>query len=177
MDAAAPKPRWYRATPDRLILALLAVECLLWLSQRFQWFGFNHHKGWSVLIALAVVGTAFLLMLLWFLAGLLFRWRFQFGIRSLLVLTVAVAVPCSWFSWEMKQAREQKAAVATIKTLNGGFRYDYEFDASKNYLPKAQPPGPAWLRSLLEDDFFGRFTSWVSRAMTSRTPRWTISRQ
>lgn len=29
--AAAPKRRWYRLTPGRLVLALLAVEALLWL--------------------------------------------------------------------------------------------------------------------------------------------------
>ena len=31
------------------------MECLLWLSERFQWFPFNAHKGWTVLIAVAVV--------------------------------------------------------------------------------------------------------------------------
>ncbi len=85
------KPRWYRLTPDRFVIGLLVVEGLLWLSERFQWFSFNEHKGWTVLIGVAVVGAAFLLMLLWFIASLLFRWRFQFSIRSLLVLTIADA--------------------------------------------------------------------------------------
>ena len=31
------------------MIGLLLVVCLLWLSDRFQWFGFNHHKGWTVL--------------------------------------------------------------------------------------------------------------------------------
>ena len=43
-----------------------------------------------MLIAVAVVGGAMLVMLLWFIVSLVFRWRFQFSIRSLLVLTVAV---------------------------------------------------------------------------------------
>ena len=81
-----PKPLWYRLTPDRLVIGLLAVECLLWLSERFQWFAFDQHKGWTVLIAVAVVGGAMLVMLGWFISSLLFRWRFQFSIRSLLVL-------------------------------------------------------------------------------------------
>ena len=55
--ADAPKPRWYRLTPDRLVLLLLAVEGLLWLSERFCWFPFNQHKGWTVLIAVASVGV------------------------------------------------------------------------------------------------------------------------
>jgi membrane protein YdbS with pleckstrin-like domain len=91
------KFRWYRLTPDRFVIGLLVVECLLWLSERFQWFSFNAHKGWTVLFAVAVVGLAFLVMLLWFIAALLFRWRFQFSIRSLLVLTVAVVVP--YYRW------------------------------------------------------------------------------
>ena len=153
MADPAPKARWYHPTPDRLVLALLAVECLLWLSERFQWLPFNRHKGWTVLIAVAAVGAAFLLMLLWFLAAVLFRRRFQFGIRSLLVLTVAVALPCSWLSWEMKKAREQKAAVAAIEQ-SGLIGHDYEVDPSGNYLPGSCPPTPAWLQDLLGEDFF-----------------------
>jgi hypothetical protein len=45
-----------------------------------------------------------LLMLVWFAIALVFGWRFQFSIRSLLVLTATAAVPCSWLSWEMKRA-------------------------------------------------------------------------
>jgi hypothetical protein len=90
-----PKPaRSYRLTPDHLVIGLLVVECQLWLSERYTWFGFNEKKGWTVLIAAAVVGMAFLVMLLWFVASLLLRWRFQFSIRSLL-LVVVVAVPRS----------------------------------------------------------------------------------
>ena len=54
---------------------------LLWLSERFHWFPFNAHKGWTVLIAVASLGVFLLLMLLWFLAALVLRLRFQFSIR------------------------------------------------------------------------------------------------
>ncbi|MGA2034722.1 MAG: hypothetical protein ABSG68_20940 [Thermoguttaceae bacterium] len=84
---------------------LLVVEGLLWLSERFQWFAFNAHKGWTVLIALDSVGVAVLFMLFWFVACLIFRWRFQFSTRSLLVLTVAVALPCSWLGVERRNGR------------------------------------------------------------------------
>ena len=49
-----------------------------------------------------------LLMLVWIAIALVFGWRFQFSIRSLLVLTATAAVPCSWLSWEMKKAGEQR---------------------------------------------------------------------
>src|SRR5208283_3150347 len=101
MDATTqPRSRWFHLTPGRFVLALLAVEVLLWLSERFGWLGW--HKGYAVLTGVAVVGVAMLLMLLWFAIALVFRWRFQFSLRSLLVLVVVVALPCSWLAVEIK---------------------------------------------------------------------------
>jgi hypothetical protein len=94
MTDAAPKPRWFRLTPDRLVIGLLVVEGLLWLSERFEWFP----KGYAVLLVVAVVAVTILLMSLWFVIALVVRSHFQFSIRSLLVLTVAVAIPCSWLA-------------------------------------------------------------------------------
>jgi hypothetical protein len=107
--------RWFHLTPDRLIVSLLAVEGFLLLSERFCWFAFNEKKGWTVLTALASIGVVALLMLLWFAAGLLFRWRFQFSMRSLMVMVVAVAVPCSWLAVEMREAQKQRMAVEAVK--------------------------------------------------------------
>ena len=89
-----PQRRWYHLTPDRLVLSLLAVEGLLFVLQWFCWLP----KGWPVLIAIAAVAVVMLLMFLWFAVALVFPWQFQFSIRSLLVLTVAVALPCSWMA-------------------------------------------------------------------------------
>ena len=91
----------FRLTPNRFVIGLLFIECLLGLLEQFQWFPFDHGKGWTVLIAVAVDGIIIFLMLLWFAASVLFRWRFQFGIRSLLILTITVAIPCSWFAVEV----------------------------------------------------------------------------
>jgi hypothetical protein len=142
----ALKPRWYRHTPDRFVIGLLVVECPLWFSERFQCFPFSRHKGWMVLIAVAGVGVVLLLMLAWFLAALIFRPRFQFGIRTLLVLTVAVALPFSWLAVEMKNAREQWEAVEAVRKLDSvneapmdfwpslgtGVRFDWQVDPSGN---------------------------------------------
>ncbi len=103
--------RWFRITPDRCVVAILALEGFLLLSAWLRWFPFNQHKGWTVLVCLATVAAAFVLMFLWFLAALLLRWRFQFSILSLLVLVVVVAVPFSWLATEMKQARRQRDVV------------------------------------------------------------------
>ena len=83
--------RWFHPTPGRSLIVLLVVEGLLLLSERFRWFPFNDHKGWTVLIAVASAGAAFLAMILCCAIALVFRWPFQFSLRSLLALVVAVA--------------------------------------------------------------------------------------
>ena len=145
MTDATPTRRSFYPTPAWLILALLVVECVLWLSERFQWPAW--HKGYAVLTALAAVGVVFVAMLLWFAASLIFHWTFQFSIRSLLVLTVAVALPYGWLSLEMKAAREEHAAVAWVAKLHGWTFYAYQW-------PNTTPTEPEWLRRLLGEEFF-----------------------
>jgi len=208
-EAPASKPRLFHPTPGRFLLGLLvAVEGFLLLSEHFQWFPFNDHRGWTVLFALASVAVYLLLMLLgliasllvrwrfhfsiwslvvlvvfvailcswlvveaktakqqleaaaaivglvlilaWFFASLLFRWPFQLGIWSVVVLMVTVAIPCSWLAVEMKRAREQREVVEEIAKLGGKVGYDYEHDSPPI---AAEPIGP-WLRKLFGDDFF-----------------------
>jgi hypothetical protein len=105
MTTPDPTPihRHLRPSPAWLIVGLLVVEGLLLLSERYRWFWFNEKKGWAVLVCVAVLGVAMLVMLGWFVVSLIFRWRFQFGIRSLLVLVVVVAIPCSWLVVERER--------------------------------------------------------------------------
>jgi hypothetical protein len=147
--------RWYHPTPAWLVLGLLVVEGLLWLSERFQWFAFNEHKGWTVLIGIASVAVFLLLMFLWFTAAVLFRLLFQFSIRSLLVLTIAVAIPSGWLSVEMKKARRQAAAIGAIVSLGGQVTYDWqEFRFSGNSIVRRTHPEPKWLLDILGEDPF-----------------------
>jgi hypothetical protein len=122
---------------------------VLWLSERFQWFGFNRHKGWTVLICGTAVAGFLVLMLTWFVAAHLFRLRFQFSVRSLLALMVAVAIPSSWFAVEMRNAKEQKEAVERLETE--GAWIDYQGGDSPS---ASKPSEPAWLRKLLGREFF-----------------------
>ncbi len=55
MSAPAPNRRWLRPTPDRLVLALLAVESLLGLSDHLGWPAWP--KGYAVLIVVTTVGV------------------------------------------------------------------------------------------------------------------------
>jgi hypothetical protein len=119
MDAPAPERRWYHLTPDRFVIGLLVVQVFLLLSARLQWFWFNEQKGWTVLVAVGVVGVAVLVMLLRGLVCLCLRWRFQFGVRSLLLFMVTVSIPLGWFAWEWKKARRQREAVTAIRKVGG----------------------------------------------------------
>jgi hypothetical protein len=102
-------------------------------------------------------------MILWFVLALLFHWRFQFSIRSLLVLTVAVAIPCSWLAVEMKNAKEQREAWIAIERLAGDAVYDsggrayygdIEIDQSGKQIEDSGTPGLPWLGRLIGKDFF-----------------------
>ena len=105
--------------------------------------------GDAALVAVAGVGVALAVMLLWWLAALVFRWRFQFSLRSLLMLTLAVALPCSWLAVEAKRAKEQ------YKVLRGPqVVYEWQISAPGVLRPNATQPGPHWLRQLLGNDFF-----------------------
>ena len=162
---SAPKPlRWFHPTPDRLVLLLLVVECLLWLSERCGWPAW--HKGYAVLTGLATVGVAMLGMVAWFIVSLIFRWRFQFSICLLLVLTVAVAVPCSWLAVEMKKAREQHEAVGALGLADSGMYYAHQHEGNLGTSPLL---GPDLLRSLLGDDFL-RQVDWVNLNGSQLTP-------
>ena len=132
--------RWYRLTPDRIVIGLLVVEGLLWLSEWFPWLDLNRYQSWTALIAVATVGVAMLLMLVGLLVSLFFRLRFQFSIRTLLALTVAVAIPFSWLAVKIKKAREQESASTAIAELGGQVF--------------STPSGPAWLRRMLGHDLF-----------------------
>ncbi len=149
MDAVASPRRWYRLTPGWLVLLVLVVEVTLWLSDRAGWPAWQ--KGFAVSIDVAAVGLMLTALLLWWLAALLFRLRFQFGIRSMLVLVIVVAVPCSWFAAEMKKAREQKATVEAIERAGGYCEYDREVSGTFVYFTIY---GPKWLRLFLGDGFF-----------------------
>jgi len=141
--------RWYHLTPDRLIVGLLAVQVFLLLSEQSQWFGFNEKKGWTVLIAFGVACSAVVIMFLWGAVSLLFRWRFQFSVRSLVVLVVAIAIPCCWLAVKRQQALEQREAFKAFREFPGIIRYDFQL-----FSPAAEPPAPSYLRNMLGDDFF-----------------------
>jgi Leucine Rich repeat len=83
------------------------------------------------------------------------RWC-QFSLRSLLIATVIIAVLCGWLGSQFEQRRKQQEAVREVVKAGGDVLYDYErVEGDRHWEPRAEPPGPAWLRNLLGEDFFG----------------------
>ena len=95
----------------------------------------------------------------------------------MLVLTVAVALPCSWLEVEMKSALEQKDLVDAIRKFDGFVAYDWQCDPSgDNGQVNAQPSRPQCLRKFLGDDFFASVV-WLASNSNEITMRsWHTSR-
>ena len=78
------------------------------------------------------------------------RW-FQFSLRTLMIFTMACAVGAGWLGKKIERKRNERDAVAVILKLGGIVMYEYQ---TMPGAPPPQPPGPAWLRSLLGENFF-----------------------
>jgi Leucine Rich repeat len=75
------------------------------------------------------------------------RW-YQFSLRSLLIFMVICAIPCAWLAKKIERKGREREALAAIVKSGGLVQFDYEA------LIGANPPGPAWLRKLLGENFF-----------------------
>ena len=138
---------------------LLALEGLLLLSERFQWFAFNRHKGWTVLDRRGGRGRVLAADVPLVPRRPGFRLRFQFSIRSLLLLTVVVAVACSWLAAEMERARKQRETVEEIEKAGGTVSYDYQLDPYGDWDTRCQATGTSrGCEKLLGDDLFVNVT-------------------
>src|SRR5262245_63470489 len=83
------------------------------------------------------------------------RW-FRFSLRTLLLLIAAL---CVWLGIQVNAAHRQKEAVAAITKAGGTVIYDYQNlqlvdRAGITWDDSRLPPGPAWLRQRIGDDYF-----------------------
>ena len=95
---------------DGLAIGVLFIQSLLWLSERLQWFTLNHYRGAAMTAALVTVGVPPLAILARLAFWLAFGWRFQFTIRSLLLVLLATALPLTWFATERQALKQQREA-------------------------------------------------------------------
>lgn len=143
-------PRPYRfQVVERLLIGWLVIEALLFASAHFGWFGLDDKQGWPLLVATGMLGLALLLLLLWLADSLLFRRRFQFSLKAVLLLVLTVAVPCSWLVVQRSNvARERTAARALA---DAGMIVLYRDNADRM---TSEPAHPSGLRDYLRGKIF-----------------------
>jgi len=90
---------------------------------------------------------------------------FRYSLRTLFVV---VTVFCVWMGITAKRARDQKQAVEAILEMGGFVFYEHQGVPTGQALPwtrftysldgptPVDPPGPAWLRKLIGDEYFFR---------------------
>ncbi len=88
-------------------------------------------QGTSLVQGLAAI---LVLLLLWFAIAIVFRRRFQFTIRSLLLLTVIVSIWGSWFGIETQKAKRQEASVEALRKLDALLKYDFLYSVLSAHL-------------------------------------------
>jgi hypothetical protein len=99
------------------------------------------------------------------------RRRFlQFGLKTLLLLNLVSGAACALFAAKLDRKERERAAVAEIHKVGGSVTYDWEL-VSHPDIKDSHPPGPAWLRQWLGDDFFSDVV-WVSLSGDDVTGEW-----
>jgi hypothetical protein len=71
------------------------------------------------------------------------RRRFQFRLRTLLILVALLAVPCAYVGWQAKIVQERRQFLDEIRS-EGGFASDQLHGPS---------PTPSWIRRVLGDEY------------------------
>jgi Leucine Rich repeat len=138
-----------------LLTALVIWELLLALASGCGWFGLGIPKGWGSLFCAATAGAALLAMALWLVAAVVGHWRFQFQVISLMLLVLAIAIPCGWLTRDARQAARQHEIVARAGLLRCGIFYDYNLSPSGEVqFVSGVPPGATFLDQWFGRDFF-----------------------
>jgi hypothetical protein len=81
------------------------------------------------------------------------RCRFQYSLRTLLLVFLGAAVALGWLGVKLRNARMQSKAAADLGRLGGHVVYGYSF-RGPGFPGGGEPSGPVWVRNLLGDDLF-----------------------
>jgi hypothetical protein len=140
-QVSTSKPsRWYAVTPSKLLALFLIIELALYLSDRFDWFAFNRHKGWTVLFAAGVAIVATILFPTLGLIGCCFGAKPRFGLSTAMAFVFVVALPFCWLRREIAVAHEQDAVRQLIRDEQGDERSS-QFDGMRVLAPQLFRPG------------------------------------
>jgi hypothetical protein len=81
------------------------------------------------------------------------RRRFQFSLRTLLIVTVVVAAMAGWLGRGIEHNRRQSEVVKAVTSIGGYVYYDYERRGS-GWSRGPEPNGPRSLRAIFGENFF-----------------------
>ena len=83
--------------------------------------------------------------------------RFQFSLRTLLIVVTLLAIPCGYVGWQAKIVREREAMLDKIRTENDKdhrpflIRFNWNFDLDDEMGIEADAASFPWCRKLLGD--------------------------
>ena len=159
------------APVSRLLIGLVLAEAVLFCASGSGQVPWLREPGWPSLycIALAAIGLALSAGVL--AAQWLVRRKLQFNLLALVLVVLAVAVPCGWFTAEMRRAAGQRATVAAVRSAGGSVLYDFHFaDDEEPVMFSGVRPGETWLHRWLGDDFFHELAGAQARTDAALAP-------
>src|SRR5581483_3744764 len=80
--------------------------------------------------------------------------RFQFSLRTLLIVVTLLAIPCGWLGWQAKIVRDRKATWARISKSGGHDSALWSLTTSQREPDRrgtGYPKTVSWIRRLLGD--------------------------
>ncbi|MGO9114084.1 MAG: hypothetical protein ACLP9L_33125 [Thermoguttaceae bacterium] len=122
------------------MFALLAFEMFLLLAEQCRWLGLVKDSGGRELEVVtlftgwAAVVVASLVAFLWLIVRFGFRRRFQYSLRSLLLLTLLVSIGMSWIATTMQRAKRQREVARAIEKLGGRVWWDFASRHEASFL-------------------------------------------
>ena len=77
------------------------------------------------------------------------RRRFQFSLRTLMVVMTMLAV---WTGWTVSKVKRMQRAIASVEWLGGFIAYKHQWRDGE-FLPNARPPASNWMRLLFGERY------------------------
>ena len=158
------KSRRRLVTPTSLLLMLVVGEILLVLSDRFDWLAINERKGWTVLLCVTLASFVVLVLAAYSIVRLVARRSMQFNLSTLLILVVALAIPCGWLTAEVRAADRQRETIAAIRAEGFSCFYDYSVTTPGQVQKFSGSRSLPFLYERLGEDFFHNIVAAQPRA-------------
>jgi hypothetical protein len=126
MTDPKPKLRWYQLTLWRFLLIVLAIEASVFVLAKCHWFGFikDDIEVTSFFFGFWALVILHILAFVWALLPFLVRRRFQYSLRSLMLVMLLTSVCMSGFATKRFAVKQQEEAAEAIKKLGGDVRWD-----------------------------------------------------